>query len=613
MKSLLGLALVAALVQPAPAYQFAVWLDGQTDAGGNGIPTSLVHAFGPGSVTLVTTAQLETPGFLSPFDAVVISRHGSDFGGPLSSAAAAFVASYVGSGEAQGGVAIFANDLADNLFGVPPDFQNPFDPNLDQLFVNAATAAASSHHGFIGEFNGAVMAMSENDAKLGDPLSRQWPALNLLVGRASFPVHVTNIAFFIWDVGPIGGNNPIDAGVSFPFTDSDTTLYRTDIFGASSNNIVDIFDDDRLPALLANTTVSGCASKPCTTVRFDPIQGCQYTAVTDGMACDDDNVCNGHETCHAGTCTAGTPLNCDENKQCQTDTCDPVAGCQHAPVLECCPSLCGDGKVDAVCGETCDLGSSLNGAPQGQESCCDATCHLQRPTFVCRIATSTCVANSVCATEDGKCPPSIKAPDDQLCSSKQPCTVDDHCQDGSCVSGTQICKAEVTQAEVTRARQLSAKAPLRVTCTGGNTVQAGANCSVQAFVDAAALLASVTAESAHAKTRKRVQCTLLAAKALGKCGYSPYCMHAAKILGQYGITIPCKRTACGAAFDLSVRACRQVTASAASTVRVTTAFSQLSVGSRTFNETTCSLCTSGTCHDGEICNDGSCRDQCPLP
>src|SRR5438876_3978770 len=54
--------------------QFAVWLNGQATDGGNPIPNRLNIAFGAGAVTLVSTAQLETPGFLDSFDCVVISR-----------------------------------------------------------------------------------------------------------------------------------------------------------------------------------------------------------------------------------------------------------------------------------------------------------------------------------------------------------------------------------------------------------------------------------------------------------------------------------------------------------------------------------------------------------
>ncbi len=50
--------------------------------------------------------------------------------------------------------------------------------------------------------------------------------------------------------------------------------------------------------------------------------------------CDDGTVCNGIETCTNGTCGAGTALNCDDLNECTTDTCDPTAGCQHAPVTD---------------------------------------------------------------------------------------------------------------------------------------------------------------------------------------------------------------------------------------------------------------------------------------
>ena len=69
----------------------AVWLDGNTTpgGGGNGIPFSLTAAFGASSFTLVTTAQLETPGFLNGFDAVIISRFGSGTGTALTAPAVA--------------------------------------------------------------------------------------------------------------------------------------------------------------------------------------------------------------------------------------------------------------------------------------------------------------------------------------------------------------------------------------------------------------------------------------------------------------------------------------------------------------------------------------------
>src|SRR5262249_10289997 len=52
----------------------------------------------------------------------------------------------------------------------------------------------------------------------------------------------------------------------------------------------------------------------------------------DGTPCPDGTVCNGDETCHAGVCTAGTPLQCEDGDTCTEDTCAPEAGCQHTPL-----------------------------------------------------------------------------------------------------------------------------------------------------------------------------------------------------------------------------------------------------------------------------------------
>lgn len=107
-KKLLQAAALAAAVMVLPggvsaAPAFAVWLDGNTTpgGGGNAILTSLDHAFGVGDYTLVTTAQLATPGFLNSFKAVIVSRFDASFGTGLSAAAAANVQAYVGSGATQ--------------------------------------------------------------------------------------------------------------------------------------------------------------------------------------------------------------------------------------------------------------------------------------------------------------------------------------------------------------------------------------------------------------------------------------------------------------------------------------------------------------------------------
>jgi hypothetical protein len=79
--------------------------------------------------------------------------------------------------------------------------------------------------------------------------------------------------------------------------------------------------------------VGTCATcvdaNPCTQDGCDATSGsCLFAPVADGVACgDDDDVCNGAETCQAGLCALGTPLVCDDGDSCTTDVCSRFEGC----------------------------------------------------------------------------------------------------------------------------------------------------------------------------------------------------------------------------------------------------------------------------------------------
>jgi hypothetical protein len=66
---------------------------------------------------------------------------------------------------------------------------------------------------------------------------------------------------------------------------------------------------------------------PCTDDPCDPVQGCFHTL--NEAPCDDGDACTAGETCAAGECGVGLPLDCEDGDPCTEETCDMVLGCQH--------------------------------------------------------------------------------------------------------------------------------------------------------------------------------------------------------------------------------------------------------------------------------------------
>ena len=116
---------------------------------------------------------------------------------------------------------------------------------------------------------------------------------------------------------------------------------------------------------------------PCTTDACDPVAGCASATAPAGTDCSDADACNGAETCDAaGLCKAGAPLDCDDDNPCTADACDMAGGCQHVELAD--DTACSDG--DACNGaELCAAGVCTAGAPldcDDQNECtvdaCDA-------------------------------------------------------------------------------------------------------------------------------------------------------------------------------------------------------------------------------------------------
>jgi slime mold repeat-containing protein/copper-binding protein NosD len=152
--------------------------------------------------------------------------------------------------------------------------------------------------------------------------------------------HMSNMQVGVWF---FAGNQNIDAGIDF----ADSVVERERVGGSRSldANSVD-------PLTFDCATVADCDDgNPCTVESCNATTGtCSYTSLPDTTPCPDSTVCNGAETCVAGTCTAGTPLVCVDGNACTGNICDPVLGCQFPPLPDGTPCNAGLGScTGGVC------------------------------------------------------------------------------------------------------------------------------------------------------------------------------------------------------------------------------------------------------------------------
>ena len=153
-------------------------------------------------------------------------------------------------------------------------------------------------------------------------------------------------------------------------------------------------------ACVPGTPVICDDNNPCTDDVCSPVSGCQNFA-NNGNVCEDGNVCNGIEICISGTCTSGTPPNCDDGDLCTDDSCDPVAGCQHVSNVARCDdgNVCTDDTCDPVTGcvftdnaAPCDDGDACTtGDTCSAGACVPGTPTVCTPPLVCDPATGICV------------------------------------------------------------------------------------------------------------------------------------------------------------------------------------------------------------------------------
>ncbi len=158
--------------------------------------------------------------------------------------------------------------------------------------------------------------------------------------------------------------------------------------------------------------------------------------------CDDGLWCNGSETCSAGSCQAGTPIDCDDGVDCTDDSCNEGSqSCDHTPNggggSACNNGVCEPGEDCQNCAADCR--SKQNGSPNSRyccdgdlPGCGDARC--SESGWSCGGGGSpTCCGDGTCETgEDGtNCPADCACQSAGDCDDGNACTID-ACTGGLC-------------------------------------------------------------------------------------------------------------------------------------------------------------------------------------
>jgi len=143
------------------------------------------------------------------------------------------------------------------------------------------------------------------------------------------------------------------------------------------------------------TTIDSCTASTGV-CKHDAVPECDSNA-----DCRDENLCNGAETCENGVCKAGQALTCDDGDRLTVDSCVPSTGCKHEEV-ECVSNT--DCQDNNLCNgaESCTDGTCRSGTPKSCDDGNPATVDSCTPsTGVCvneREPDDQCDGNADCPT-----------------------------------------------------------------------------------------------------------------------------------------------------------------------------------------------------------------------
>jgi hypothetical protein len=240
-------------------------------------------------------------------------------------------------------------------------------------------------------------------------------------------------------------------------------------------------------------------ANPCTDDLCSPLKGCLHTNNIE--PCDDQDPCTLQDSCSGGSCVGTEPKDCNDNNPCTDDLCIPLAGCSHQVNN----NACDDGDK-CTQGDSCVMGSCVPGETQPcndgnpcTDDLCDANlgCYHNANDAPCDDF-NTCTTNDHCSNskclgsgtidcdDKNPCTKDICEPGggcqhegiDVACTDGNPCTLNDHCVEGTCQPGLEFDCDDGNPCTVDLCNDQGAceHNPAEGECDDGNPCTAGDKC-----------------------------------------------------------------------------------------------------------------------------------------
>ncbi len=235
-------------------------------------------------------------------------------------------------------------------------------------------------------------------------------------------------------------------------------------------------------------TAGGCQVGHCTKNK------CSFAPVTNGIACNDANLCTTGESCKGGVCKGGLAKVCDDGNVCTLDSCSFASGqCTFASAIG---TPCSDGNA-CTSNDFCWLGGCQSGQAKAcadSDPCTADTClpssgdcsHKAIPGCISQCTTAADCGISpdpcqflTCNVAKGQCQ-TKPAANLTACNDGNPCTSQDLCFGGLCQGiGTLNCSDgnPCTTDSCNKALGQCVHAPATGECTDGNPCTIGDQCA----------------------------------------------------------------------------------------------------------------------------------------